>query len=134
MTSLIPTFPESNFYPHLRLIGLMVITSALCGGALQAQASFESNKTEITYFNDFRLTPAVNESRDLSIGIDLLHAENFNYSDSSLPVVSHTASSASSPKWYRGGALIMGIIFVLVTFSQGMLSLLKNANQTRVPV
>lgn len=135
MTSLTHLLFRLDFRVHTGVIGLLIATFILLSGSsLQAQNPHEVTSSGITYFNDFSLNHDANEARGLSIGVDLLNTDNFNYSASESPMTSLNFSTANSPNLFRSSILLMGIIFILVTFSQGIISLLKKAGRTPAPV
>lgn len=135
MTSLIPLFSRSELRTPGRTIALIIATGILMScSILQAQASREFADLEISHFNNFSPSHDANSIRGLSIGEDLLSTGNFIYTAPGIPKAALNEPATNSPNLYRTSILIMGIVFIFVTFSQGIMPLLKKAGKTPVTV
>jgi hypothetical protein len=134
MISLIPLFSKPESCARALIMGLLLtICTLMFEGGLQAQNPSETSHSEIAYFNDFKLIPEANEIHELSIGIDLVNGSQFNYTDSVSTATQQKETSSGSLNPYRTTVLIMGIAFVVVTFTQALIPLIKSASRAPIP-
>lgn len=95
-------------------------------------ASINSVRFEDPYHTNLTDT-LPREIYHLSLGSDLLHAGEFNYTESSSSATSLLLSRSDSQEWYRTTALFLGATMVLLTFYLAISSLLKNSHSDRIP-
>lgn len=135
MFSLISFPSRSAFLTAARTAGLFLIAfTVLSGGQLRAQNPHEVRHPEIAYFNDFKLTPEAHEAQELSIGIDLVNGNYYNDAGIDSPAPPRKDAGSGLPNPFRTAVLIMGIAFVVTTFAQALIPLIKSAGRAPVPV